>query len=59
MLRIMGWAGQVACMIEMKNAYKFWSENLKGKSYSEDLVMGGRIILECILMKSFGKLWTR
>jgi len=43
----------------MKNAYKFWSENLKGKSYSEDLVMGGRIILECILMKSFGKLWTR
>jgi hypothetical protein len=24
------WGGHVACMGEMRNAHKFWSENLKG-----------------------------
>jgi hypothetical protein len=29
--RRMRWAGHIALMGEAKNAYKFWSENLKGK----------------------------
>jgi hypothetical protein len=28
---------------------KFWSENLKGRSHSEDLAIDGRIILKWIL----------
>jgi hypothetical protein len=30
---------------------KFWSENLKGRDNLEDLGIGRRIILECILEK--------
>jgi hypothetical protein len=26
----MRWAGHVACMEEMRNGYKLWSENVKG-----------------------------
>jgi hypothetical protein len=37
---------------------KFWSENLKGRDHSEDLGVGGRIILEWILWKQGEKLWT-
>jgi hypothetical protein len=28
---------------------KFWLESLKGRDHSEDLGVGGRIILKCIL----------
>jgi hypothetical protein len=42
--------GYVARMNEMRNA-KFWSENLKGRDHSKDLVVDGRIILEWILGK--------
>jgi hypothetical protein len=34
---------------------KSWSENLKGRDYSENLSVEGRIILECILVKEGGK----
>jgi hypothetical protein len=37
---------------------KFWSKNLKGRSYSEDLGADGNIILERILGKYCGKVWT-
>jgi len=37
---------------------KFWSENLKVRDHSEDLGVDGRIVLERILEKQGGKLWT-
>jgi hypothetical protein len=37
---------------------KFWSGNLKGRDYSEDLGIDGKIILEWILRKLEGKVWT-
>jgi hypothetical protein len=36
----------------------FWLENLKRRDYSEDLGIDGGIILESVLGKSGGKLWT-
>jgi hypothetical protein len=37
---------------------KFWSEHLKGRDYSEELIVDGRIILEWILRKYNGKILT-
>jgi hypothetical protein len=37
---------------------KFWSENLAGREHSEDLGVDGRIILELILEKLDGRVWT-
>jgi len=37
---------------------KFWSHNLKGREHSENLGINRRIILELILGKQGGKLWT-
>jgi len=34
-------------MTEMKKSYNYWSGNLKGRDYSEDLVVDGKIVLEC------------
>jgi hypothetical protein len=34
---------------------KFWLENLEGRDHSEDLGVGGKIILEWILGKLDGK----
>jgi hypothetical protein len=36
---------------EVRNAYRFWSDNLKGRDHLEDLGVDGRIILEWILEK--------
>jgi len=36
----------------------FWLENLKGRDQLEELGVHGKIILELILGKSGGKLWT-
>jgi hypothetical protein len=38
---------------------KFWSENLKERDHTEDLGVTEVIILEWILGKYGGKLWTR
>jgi len=35
--RVMRWAGHVARMEAMRNAYNKWSKNLKGRDHSEDL----------------------
>jgi hypothetical protein len=40
-LRRMRWAGHVACMIVMRNAYKISIGNLKGRDYLEDLSVDG------------------
>jgi hypothetical protein len=37
---------------------KFWSENLQGSDHSEDLGVDEKIILEWILGKYDGKVWT-
>jgi hypothetical protein len=37
---------------------KFWSENLRGRDYMEDLGTDRKIILEWILEKQGGKVWT-
>jgi hypothetical protein len=31
-------------MVEMRNAYKYLSENLKGRDYAEDLGIDGKVI---------------
>jgi hypothetical protein len=47
----MEWTGHIARMGEMRNAYKIWSECLKGRDRSEDLGADRRIILKRILRK--------
>jgi hypothetical protein len=42
---------------EMIHIYKILSKNLKGRDYSEDLDVDGRIILEWILGEYGGKVW--
>jgi len=37
---------------------KFWSENLEGKDHSGRLGIDGKVILEWILEKQIGKVWT-
>jgi hypothetical protein len=43
--RKMRWTRHVARMRDMGNAYKFWSENLKGRGQSVDLDVDDKIIL--------------
>jgi hypothetical protein len=45
--RRMRWVGHAARMGEMRNTYSI----LIGKCHSEDVVVDGRIILDCILGK--------
>jgi len=37
---------------------EFWSENPKGRDHLEDLGIDGKVILEWMLGKEGGKLWT-
>jgi len=37
---------------------KFWSQNLKRRDHSEDLGLDRRTVLEWILGKCYGKMWT-
>jgi hypothetical protein len=54
----MRWTRHVADMGEMRNAYKIFVRNLKGKDHVEDLCVNWRIILEGFLWKQGVKLWT-
>jgi hypothetical protein len=36
----------------------FWLKDLKGRDHWEDLLVDGRLILEWILGKRGGKVWT-
>jgi hypothetical protein len=44
-------------MGEMRNAYKILCGNPEKRDHSENLVVDGKIILECILGKQEGKAW--
>jgi hypothetical protein len=49
--RRMRWVGHVAHMGEMRMHKKFWLRNLKGGDHSEDISIGGCIILKWMLGK--------
>jgi hypothetical protein len=53
--RRMRWEGHAERMGQMR---KFLLDNLQGKDYSEEQGVDGRIILEWILGKHGGKVWT-
>jgi len=53
----MRWAGHVARMEEIRNAYEIWLENLKRKDHSEDTCVDRKIILEWMLGKQGEKMW--
>jgi hypothetical protein len=42
----MRWVGHAANMREIRNAYKFWSESLKGRVHLKDPGTDGMIILK-------------
>jgi hypothetical protein len=54
----MRWAGQVEHIGEMKNAYIFRLENIKGKQHLGDVGVDEKIILEWNLGKYGEKVWT-
>jgi hypothetical protein len=56
----MRWEGHAACMVDMRNAYKILARKPeeKRRHHAEELDADGRIILEWILGKEGGKLWT-
>jgi len=43
------WAGHVACMVEMRNAYKILVEKLKGGDCLKYVGIDGRVIIKRIL----------
>jgi hypothetical protein len=51
---MMRWAGQIACMAEMREIDIFLLENVKGRDRLERLGVDGKIILEWIL----ARVWT-
>jgi hypothetical protein len=46
-------------MGELRNTYKFLVGKHKGRDYSEDLSVDGRIILDWILGKQDENMWTK
>jgi hypothetical protein len=54
----MGWVGHVAWTGEVRNSYIFFVGNWKGTDHLEDLGIDGKIILEWILGKYGGRVWT-
>jgi hypothetical protein len=47
----MSWVWHVACMREVRNAYKIWSENLMVRGHLEDTGIDEEIILDWIIGK--------
>jgi len=45
------WAGHVARMGDMREAYRFWWGNLMERNHREDLGVDGRLILNWIFRK--------
>jgi hypothetical protein len=59
--RSMRWAGTVARVGEIRNAYKILVGEHEGKDHSENLGVDGKIISECMLGgKGWnGRIWLR
>jgi hypothetical protein len=57
-LRKMKWVGHAARMGIITKAYNFSSENMTGGDHTDELGVDGEVILECILGKWSGKVWT-
>jgi hypothetical protein len=56
--RRMTWAGHVACMGKKSNPYRILVGKPEGSNHYEDLGVGGRILLEWILERWDGVVWT-
>jgi hypothetical protein len=54
----MKWVEHVACMGEITDAYKILIRKPEGRDHLEDLGVDEKIILELILVKQGGKVWT-
>jgi hypothetical protein len=52
------WAEHVVLIGEITNGCKILVRNMKGIDHLEELGVDGRIILELILGKQDGKVWT-
>lgn len=50
--------GYTAHMGDIRNAYKIFSDNLKGRDHMKDQGVGGRIILKSTLGKLGFEVWT-
>jgi hypothetical protein len=48
---IMRWVGHEQCIEQMRNAYRFSVESLKGRHYSEDVKVDGKMTSNWILEK--------
>jgi hypothetical protein len=55
---MMSWAGHLARMVETRNAYSIFVGKVKGRDDSEELDVERKIILEWILRKQRGEVWT-
>jgi hypothetical protein len=53
----MRWAGNVSCMMEMRNAYNILVGKPEEKYHLEDIGIDGKITLEWISGKWSGKVW--
>jgi len=52
------WVGRVARREQIRNAYKILAVELEGRDHSEDLRLGGKIVLKWIFGKYDRKTWT-
>jgi hypothetical protein len=57
-LRQVKWAGHIPRKVRREMRAKFWSGRLKGRDRLKDVGVDGKIILEWILRKYCGKIWT-
>jgi hypothetical protein len=48
---ILRWEGHVACIEDMRKAYKILLDNLKGRDHLEDIGMDAKMILEWIIKR--------
>jgi hypothetical protein len=56
MKNVNGWTFYLRSITEMHAM--FWLENLKGRDHFKDLGVDGKVILEWILRKRCGNVWT-
>jgi hypothetical protein len=57
-IKLRRWVGHIACIEETSNTYAFLLESLKGRDHLVHIGIDGKIILEWILGKYSGRMWT-